>query len=103
MGLEEWSLTISIVSAIMAIASIVQAWHMRKQTKKETDEALSFLTHLVINSAVDPDTLRRMLEDYKKVGEWRVKVFRRPDGKYSLDFDMNAQDGFKTGVKPQQQ
>lgn len=108
MGLEHWALTVSIVSAVIAITSIIQAMVLRKVTEKEnkqaseslthqSEEALSFLTHLVVNSAPDPDTVRRMLEDYSKVGEWRAKVSRRPDGKYGLDFAIQVGGG---DVKP---
>lgn len=101
MGLEHWALTVSIVSAVIAITSIIQAMVLRKRTEKENkqaldslthqnEEALSFHTHLIVNSAADPETVRRMLEDYNKVGEWRAKVSRRPNGKYGLDFSIKA-------------
>ena len=85
MTLEVSALVVSIVSAGLAIGSIVQAIRLRQRTKKETEEQLSFITHLVVNSAAYPDTVRRMLKDYAKAGEWRAKVSRRPDGTYGLD------------------
>lgn len=92
MGLEVGSLIVSIFASAIAIGSIIQAIVLRQRTKKETEESLSFLTHLIVNSAVDPDTIRRMVEDYSRVGEWRAKVSRRPDGKYGLDFDLKFHD-----------
>jgi len=86
MHLELWALIISIISGCIAIASFIQAMLVRQWTRQETQEQMSFLTHLIVNSASDPDTVRRMLEDYSRVGIWRAKVSRRPDGKYGLDF-----------------
>jgi hypothetical protein len=110
MILEVLALIVSIGAAGIAIASIVQAIVLRKRTKKEseewqklakkeTEEHLSFLTHLVVNSAADPDTVRRMLEDYGRVGEWQVKVSKRPNGKYSLVLDVSASDTAKLSDK----
>jgi hypothetical protein len=86
MALEVSALIFSIVAAGIAIASFIQAIVLRRQTKNETEEQMSFITHLVVNSAPDPATVRRMLEDYNKVGRWRVQVSKNPDGKYHLDF-----------------
>lgn len=88
MTLEVCALIVSIVSAGIAIAAIVQAIVLRRRTKSETEGQLTFLTHLVVNSAADPGTVRKMLEDYGRVGEWRAKVSKRPDGKYGLDFTI---------------
>lgn len=85
MTLEVSALIVSIAAAGIAIASFVQAIVLRRRTKRETKEQLDFITNLVVNSAADPDTVRRMLEDYNKAGEWRARVSRRPDGKYGLD------------------
>ncbi len=97
MTLEVWALIVSIVAASIAVAAIVQAIVLRRRTKSETERQLNFIMHLVVNSAADPDTVRRMLEDYNKAGEWRAKVVRRPDGNYSLDFKMTVGGG---SVKP---
>jgi hypothetical protein len=86
MSLEVSALVVSIVSAGIAIGSIVQAIRLRQRTKKEAEEQLSFITHLVANSAADPDAVRKMLKDYEKAGEWRAKVFRKPDGSYALQY-----------------
>jgi hypothetical protein len=99
MTLEVSALIVSIVAAGIAIASFVQAIVLRRRTKRETEEQLSFITHLVINSAADPDTVRRMLEDYNKVGEWRAKVSRRSDGKYGLDFKVQVGGEIKPSGK----
>jgi hypothetical protein len=88
MGLEIWSLIISIMSSIIAIAAIIQAIVWRQIIKRETEESLSILTHVIVNSAGDPDTVRKMLEDYNKSGKWRAKVSRRFDGRYILEFSF---------------
>jgi hypothetical protein len=88
MALEISALIFSIVAAIIAVASFLHAIVLRQRTKIENEAQLSFITHLVVNSAPDPDTVRRMLEDYNKVGEWRAKVSKRPNGKYSIDFTI---------------
>jgi len=93
MTLEVSALIVSIVSAGIAITAIVQAIVLRRRTKSETEEQLNLITHLVVNSAADPDTVRRMLEDYDRVGEWRAKVSKRPDGKYGLDFTIPVGGG----------
>ena len=97
MILEVSALIVSIVSAVIAIAAIVQAIILRQWTKNETEGQLNFITHLVVNSAADPDAVRRMLEDYGRAGEWRAKVSKRPDGKYGLDFTISVGGG---DVKP---
>lgn len=89
MTLEVSALIISIVAAGFAIASFVQAILIRRWTRRETKEQLDFITNLVVNSAADPGTVERMLEDYNRVGEWRAKVSRRPDGNYGLDFKLS--------------
>lgn len=80
------ALVVSIVSVCISIASIVYVTILHRRTERKTEEQLSFITHLVANSAADPDTVRRMLQDYAKAGEWRAKVSRRPDGTYGLEY-----------------
>jgi len=99
MTLEVLALIVSIVATGIAIAAIVQAIVLRRWAKSETEEQLNLITHLVVNSAADPDTVRRMLEDYGRVGEWRAKVSKRPDGKYGLDFAMSFGDNVKISDK----
>lgn len=90
MILEISALVVSVISAVLAIISIIQAIVLRRQTKKETTDGLSFITNLVANSAADPEIVRRLLEDYGRIGEWRTKVSRRPDGKYGLDYTITV-------------
>jgi hypothetical protein len=99
MTLEVSALIVSIVAAGIAVASFVQAIVLRRRTKRETKEQLDFIINLVVNSAADPGTVRRMLEDYNKVGEWRAKVSRRPDGNYGLDFNMSVGGEIKPSGK----
>lgn len=97
MTLEYAALIVSIIAAFIAIASFTQAIILRRSTKRETDQWLDFLVHLIVNSSADPDTVRRMLEDYRRAETWRAKVSRRPDGKYGLDFEIKVGGG---DVKP---
>ena len=46
---------------------------------------MDFLTHLIVNSASDPEIVTRLLDDYNKSGEWRTNVFLGKDGKYHLN------------------
>ena len=90
MTLEVPALIVSIVAAGIAIASFVHAIILRERTKRETKEQLDFIVNLVVNSAADPDTVRRMLKDYNDSGEWRAQVSSRPNGKYGLDFKVSV-------------
>ena len=97
MNLEAWALIVSIVSGIIAVTAIIQSIVLRRWTTSETSGQLNFIIQLVVNSAADPDAVRRMLEDYGRAGEWRAKVSKRPDGKYGLDFTISVGGG---DVKP---
>jgi len=99
MTLEVSALIVSIVAAIIAIVSFAHAIVLRRWTKRESKEQLDFIMNLVVNSAADPDTVRRMLEDYNKVGEWRGSVSRRPDGKYGIDFKISIGGEIKPSGK----
>jgi hypothetical protein len=90
MELEVWSLIVSITASIIAIVAIIQAMVLRHISQKETEESLSVLTHIIVNSAGDPDTVRKMLEDYNKSGKWRAKVCRRSDGRYVLEVSFQS-------------
>ncbi len=90
---------ISIVFGCVGIASFIHAIVLRRRTKTETEEQLSFITHLVVNSAPDPGAVQRMVDDYNKAGEWRATVSRRPDGKYSLDFKISVGGEIKPSGK----
>jgi hypothetical protein len=84
------SLIVSIVSALIAIVSIIQAMRLRQQTKKETGKNLNIIRELIINSAPDPRTVRRLWEDYEKAGDWRAQVVRGADGSYHLNTNVKA-------------
>ena len=91
--LEVLSLVVSIISAILAIAAITHAIALRKKTERETKEHLSFITHLIVNSAPDPNTVQRMLDDFNKLGEWRATVFKGNDDKYQLKYKVGVGEG----------
>lgn len=94
MTLEQCALVVSIVGAVLAILAIIQAVVLRQRTRKETNQSLSFLTNLIINSAADPDVIRKVVEDYNKNKEWRTKVRRMSDGKYILESHGGAAGRF---------
>lgn len=91
--MEILSLVFSIISSILAIAAIIQAIVLRRKTKSETKEQLDFITHLIVNSSPDPNTVQRMLDDFNKAGEWRATVYKDNDGKYHLHYKVVAGEG----------
>jgi len=73
MGIEQWGL---VLSGLGILATAVIAVLIYRWTKRRTDEIIEFAVNLIVNSAGDPDTVRRLLDDYEKTGEWRGKVTR---------------------------
>ena len=73
MGIEQWALALS---AIGIVVTIVVAALIYKWTRRRTDEIIEFAVNLIVNSAGDPDTIRRLLDDHEKTGKWRGKVTR---------------------------
>lgn len=73
MGIEQWGL---VLSGLGILATAVIAVLVNRWTKRRTDEMIEFAVNLIVNSAGDPDTVRRLLDDYGKTGEWRGKVTR---------------------------
>lgn len=88
---EDWLL---MASMVLAIGAIIQAVLLRHWTKNETKRDLSFLTQLIINSASDPETVRKVVEDYNKNKQWRTEVHRRSDGKYILQSHQDIASRF---------
>ena len=72
-GIEQWGL---VLSGLGILATVVIAVLIYRWTKRRTDEVIEFAVNLTVNSAGDPDTVRRLLDDYEKTGEWRGKVTR---------------------------
>ena len=97
MTLEHWALIVSIVSAGIAIGSFLHAVDTRRRTRRETVGHLEFIEHLVVNSAADPDTVRRMVKDYHETGVWRAKVSKTPDGKYHVDYFVSSGGDLSVG------
>jgi len=83
MGLTCVAIGISAASLGVAIAIpfLVHRW-----TKRSTEDTLQLLVNLIVNSAGDPNTVRRLLDDVAKTSEWRGKVSKRKDGSYSIDW-----------------
>jgi len=73
MGIECWGLVVGVLGVI---ATTVVAILIYKWTRRRTDETIEFMINLIVNSAGDPDTVRRLLDDYEGTGRWRGKVTR---------------------------
>jgi len=71
--ITHWGL---VISGIGILATIIIAFLIYNWTKRRADEIIGFTVNLIVNSAGDPDTVRRLLEDYEKTGQWRGKVTR---------------------------
>ena len=73
MGIEQWALALSAIgiAVTVVVAALIYKW-----TRRRTDEIIEFAVNLIVNSAGDPDTVRRLLDDYEKTGKWRGKVTR---------------------------
>ena len=71
--ITHWGL---IISGINILATITIAVLIYRWTRRRTDETIEFMVNLIVNSAGDPDTVRRLFDDHEKTGEWRGKVTR---------------------------
>jgi preprotein translocase subunit Sec63 len=92
--MESTMLVMAIASLVVGIIIpiLVYKW-MKKRTEEiyqwtqsKTIELLEYIVNLVPASAVDPQTVRRLLDDYNRTREWRGKVSRRPDGGYRIEW-----------------
>jgi len=81
MEIEQWGV---VLSGLGILATIIIAILIYKWTKRRTDEIIGFVVNLIINSAGDPDTVRRLLDDYERTGEWRGIVTRGDSGKIHI-------------------
>ena len=88
--LEVCSLIVSASAALIAIAALVQTVTWRQQTKKETEKLLHFMTHLKPDSAAEPDTVRRIPEDFRKIGDHRDNAVTGSDAQYRLRHDTRG-------------
>lgn len=82
--ITHWGL---IISGIGILATIIVAVLIYHWTRRRTDEILEFTVNLIVNSAGDPDTVRRLLDDYEKTGEWRGKVTREKSDKIHIAWE----------------
>ena len=83
MGFEQWAL---VLSGIGIVATVVIAVLIYKWTRRRTDEIIEFAVNLTVNSAGDPDTVRRLLDDYEETGKWRGKVTRGDSNIIHIDW-----------------
>ncbi len=84
MGIEHWGL---VLSGLGVLATVVVAILIYKWTRRRTDEVVAFIVNLIVNSAGDPDTARRLLDDYERTGEWRGKVTRGDSGRIHIAWE----------------
>ncbi|TRZ54153.1 MAG: hypothetical protein D4S01_00075 [Dehalococcoidia bacterium] len=91
MTVDLWGIIGTSVSVAVAILVYVltkrRTEEVHRWTQRRTEEILEFIVNLVPSSAVDPKTVRRLLDDYNKTKEWRGKVSRNPDGTYHIDWE----------------
>ena len=83
MGIEQWAL---VLSGIGIVATVVIAVLIYKWTRRRTDEIIEFAVNLTVNSAGDPDTVRRLLDDYEETGKWRGNVTRGDSNIIHIDW-----------------
>lgn len=89
------ALVVAILSFTMMVYLYLRTKDLQKSMAKHTRDTLEFMVNLVINAAADPKTLRRLIEDYAKVGEWRGGVSRGKDGNYHLSYKMPSRETIK--------
>ena len=86
----------AIIVGIVAVIMTIVLYRRTSKLVNSGNDILWYLTNLVPNTAPDPDTVRRLIDDYQKSGEWRGRVFRHDD-KYSIAFDMSLSETIKIG------
>ncbi len=81
MGIEYWGLVVSVLGII---ATSILAILIYKWTRGRTEETMELMGHLIVNSAGDPEAMRRLLQDPERMKTERGKVCRGSDGKYFI-------------------
>ena len=81
MTIAIWGLIVSVlgVIVIIVIAYLIYSW-----TQRRTIETMEFVESLIINSATDPETVKRLLKDPDRMKTDRGKVCKGSDGKYFI-------------------
>ena len=81
MGIEHWGLVVSILGIIATsvLAILIYTWNRRR-----TKETMEFMGNLIINSAGDPESVRRLLKDPERMQTDRGKVVKGSDGNYFI-------------------
>ena len=91
----------ALVVAILSLGLMIWLhWRtsgLQKSMAKRTRDTLEFMVNLVINAAAEPQTLRRLIDDYAKNKEWRGGVSRGEDFKYYISFEMPDRETLKIG------
>ncbi len=88
--------SVALVVSIVAVIMMIVLYRRTTKLINSGNDILWYLTNLVPNTAPDPETVRRLIDDYQKNGEWRGRIFRHDD-KYSIAFDMSLTETIKIG------
>jgi len=86
MSTEEWGIVVGLLAIVVAVFGIVVTLGLYGRTTKMTKELNEFLVNVIVNSAADPDTVRRML----RAGTSAAEVFKGSDGKQHIRFEEKA-------------
>jgi hypothetical protein len=97
MHLQVIALVVATLSFFMMIWLHFRTSRFQTSVAKSTRDNLEFLVNLVINAAADPRTLRRLIDDYAKVKEWRGGVFWGEDCKYHIAYEMPRRETITIG------
>lgn len=86
--MEIAALIVSIVSLGLMIALHYRTTKSQRSVARRDKDALELLANLIVNAAYDPDTVRRLIVDYRKEMRWRAGVFYTGDKHHSIAWEM---------------
>jgi len=89
------ALVVAILSLGMMIWLHWRTSGLQKSMAKRTRDTLEFIANLVINAAADPQTLRRLVDDYGKNKDWRGGLSRGEDFKYHISYEISGRETLK--------
>ncbi len=82
------------ISIAGLLATLGVGCYFYNRTKSMTKEMQDFLITLIVNSAPNPQTLQRLLDDNMKTGSWRGTVERNPvTSDYHIVWKQNVGGG----------
>ena len=95
--MEIAALVISIVSLCLMIGLHYRTTVLSKRTASRNRESLEFMANLIINSAYDPNTVRRLVLDYPKGMEWRGVVSYGGKKQHSIAWEVPSPEEITIG------